>query len=435
MKTIIHWFKHDLRIHDMPGFASINLQDRLLPIYIFDPRGNTETGYGFPKMGEKRQAFLEQSVMALKEKLLSMNSDLLILEGIPEEILPELIHHNNVDAIHTEKEIAYEELQVLFKLKNNISIPIIEFESRTLFTESELPWNLDKLPSVFTEFRKGIEKHIGLERCILAESINRELPTLPDKITSTISWNGPNFKHVPNHPKASISAIGGEDEGLNRLQEYTYGMHGIATYKETRNGLIGSSYSSKFSPWLALGCLSAKKILHTVNEYEKKFGANESTYWMKFELLWREFFQWTLKKYGNAFFQFGGIRGIDKEITICTDTFDSWRFGTTKDNFINANMKELLLTGFMSNRGRQNVASYLVHDLKQDWRMGAAWFESTLIDYDVASNWGNWMYIAGVGNDPRQDRVFNTKKQADIYDPKGEYQALWLDEIMAKIDY
>jgi deoxyribodipyrimidine photo-lyase len=81
----------------------------------------------------------------------------------------------------------------------------------------------------------------------------------------------------------------------------------------------------------------------------------------------------------------------------------------------------------MSNRGRQNVASYLVKDLNVDWRMGAAWFESMLIDYDPCSNYGNWMYVAGVGNDPREDRYFNIKKQAERYDPDGRYVNLWLD--------
>lgn len=102
-----------------------------------------------------------------------------------------------------------------------------------------------------------------------------------------------------------------------------------------------------------------------------------------------------------------------------------WIEGETGDDFVDANMIELKTTGFMSNRGRQNVASYLVHKLNLDWRVGAAWFESMLIDYDVTSNYGNWIYAAGVGNDPR-DRVFNTKKQAGMYDKSGAYRKLWL---------
>jgi deoxyribodipyrimidine photo-lyase len=89
-------------------------------------------------------------------------------------------------------------------------------------------------------------------------------------------------------------------------------------------------------------------------------------------------------------------------------------------------MRELKATGFMSNRGRQNVASFWVHEYAQDWRYGAAYFEEQLIDYDPASNWGNWAYLAGVGHDPRGWRKFNIEKQAQQYDPDDKYQDLWL---------
>jgi len=435
MKTILYWFKHDLRIHDMPGLSSMDPQDRLLAIYVFDPRHTMNTEYGFPKMGKKRQCFLEQTVLALQQKLRTIGNDLLLFDGKPEEIIPILIERYDIDAIHTEKEHAPEEVGVITALKLQVQIPIIEFESRTLYQERELPWAISQMPRVFTEFRKGIERFNGYQITPYPSSEVSKPPEVVDISDIHHRWSGPQYLNAQYHPKAAIRAIGGENEGLKRLHEYTFGTHGIATYKETRNGLIGDAYSSKFSPWLAVGAVSARTIMHTVNEYESQFGANDSTYWMKFELLWREFFQWTLQKYGRRLFYSGGIRGIKNKNSWNQEVFDSWRFGETKDPFVNANMKELFLTGFMSNRGRQNVASYLVHELKQDWRIGASWFESTLIDYDVASNWGNWMYLAGVGNDPRQDRVFNTKKQADMYDPNGEYQQCWLHEYMAKNDY
>ena len=106
--------------------------------------------------------------------------------------------------------------------------------------------------------------------------------------------------------------------------------------------------------------------------------------------------------------------------------FNKWQNAETGNDFIDANMLELKLTGFMSNRGRQNVASYLCNDLKLDWRYGAAYFEQQLIDYDVSSNWGNWAYLAGVGNDPRGNRAFNIEKQANDYDKNKSYRNLWL---------
>ena len=98
--------------------------------------------------------------------------------------------------------------------------------------------------------------------------------------------------------------------------------------------------------------------------------------------------------------------------------------GRTEDSFINANMNQLRQTGYMSNRGRQNVASYLIHDLGQDWRFGASVFSYYLVDYDVANNIGNWMYIAGVGHS-KHKRVFNTRFQKERYDPQGQFTKAW----------
>ena len=107
------------------------------------------------------------------------------------------------------------------------------------------------------------------------------------------------------------------------------------------------------------------------------------------------------------------------------EKFFQWTSGQTGDPFVDANMKELNQTGWMSNRGRQNVASYLVHDLGVDWRWGAAYFESMLIDYDVHSNYGNWLYVSGLGTGPK-NKKFDTRLQAKMYDEKGKYQNLWL---------
>jgi deoxyribodipyrimidine photo-lyase len=109
--------------------------------------------------------------------------------------------------------------------------------------------------------------------------------------------------------------------------------------------------------------------------------------------------------------------------------FEIWQTGNTGFPLVDANMRELADTGFMSNRGRQNVASFLTKNLGIDWRMGAEWFESRLIDYDPCSNWGNWNYTAGIGNDARGFRFFNINKQAQDYDPLGEYVKHWLPEL------
>ena len=178
---------------------------------------------------------------------------------------------------------------------------------------------------------------------------------------------------------------------------------------------------------MALGCLSPREIYYELKKYESIYNANDSTYWLQFELLWRDYFRFMMKKYKHHYFLEFGINQSKIESTQHNSLlFDKWRSGETGIEFIDANMNELNSTGFMSNRGRQNVASYFCNQLQLDWRYGAAYFEQQLIDYDVCSNWGNWAYLAGVGNDPRGKREFNIDKQANDYDKLKTYRKLWL---------
>jgi len=221
---------------------------------------------------------------------------------------------------------------------------------------------------------------------------------------------------------------GGEDAALERLQNYFWDQDLLQKYKFTRNGLLGADYSSKFSPWLANGSLSPREIYRQVKKYEDERKDNVSTYWMVFELIWRDFFRFSAIRYGDAMFKAGGIQHKERDWRHDRDDFERWAKAQTGIPFIDANMRELNQTGFMSNRGRQNVASFLAQNLNIDWRMGAEYFESQLIDYDVCSNYGNWMYNSTVGQDPR-NRYFNILKQANKYDKKGEYVRHWLPEL------
>jgi len=219
---------------------------------------------------------------------------------------------------------------------------------------------------------------------------------------------------------------GGETEGLARLHAYLWERDALKTYKETRNGMLGEDYSSKFSPWLAHGCLSARQIAAEVRRYEAERVSNQSTYWMLFELLWRDFFRLYGQKYGDRLFWRSGPKdesGMPRRVD--EGWYAKWREGRTGFPLVDANMIELRETGFMSNRGRQNAASFWAKHMQQDWRAGAAWFESMLIDYDVTSNWGNWAYVAGVGSDPR-GRYFDIERQAKKYDADAAYVKHWI---------
>ncbi|MFO6423827.1 FAD-binding domain-containing protein, partial [Motilimonas sp. KMU-193] len=158
---------------------------------------------------------------------------------------------------------------------------------------------------------------------------------------------------------------------------------------------------------------------------ENEFGANESTYWLGFELWWREYFQWLALQLKTDLYRFQGRPGKAPLTSYFSERFVKWCLGQTPFPLVNACMKQLNQTGYMSNRGRQIVASCLVNELGVDWRYGAAYFQQQLADHDVASNWGNWQYIAGVGVDPRGGRHFNLAKQTQTYDLNGDFVAKW----------
>jgi deoxyribodipyrimidine photo-lyase len=337
------------------------------------------------------------------------------------------VSHYKVNKLYAKREVTFEEKQTEQLVQTELwkqQCEMLTFSTSTLYHAQDLPFSIKDIPDVFSNFRKKVEKESTI-RSVFEKPISISSPEFPVAQFPTLDQLGLSFSEIDK--RAAIVFEGGESAALKRMNHYFSETKAISQYKETRNGLIGADYSSKFSAWLSLGCLSPREIFFELKKYESQFGANESTYWLVFELLWRDYFRFMMKKYSNKFFQQSGIQ--NKGISVNKHNIqmlDSWINGTTGVDFVDANMLELKLTGFMSNRGRQNVASYLCNDLKLDWRYGAAYFEQQLIDYDVSSNWGNWAYLAGVGNDPRGNRYFNIDKQAQDYDRDKSYRKLWL---------
>ncbi len=181
------------------------------------------------------------------------------------------------------------------------------------------------------------------------------------------------------HPQSAFPFKGGETSALARLKFYLWDTRAVEQYKITRNGLLGSEYSTKFSPWLAFGSISPRRIFYELKKYERERVKNDSTYWVVFELLWRDYFRFIAAKYGNCLFYSGGVKKLKYKWNEDLDKFEKWAHGKTGVPFVDANMRELLHTGWMSNRGRQNVASFLTKNLCLDWRLGAEWFESLLV--------------------------------------------------------
>lgn len=427
MKTSIVWFTTNLRINDnKPLLEAISHSDQVIPIYVFNSMNLEATAHKTYKMGKFRLKFLMESLQELDFSLKELGSKLLFKFGNPKEIIPLIVQKYDVTDIYTVEPPAHEERQLLQELEKECwskKCMIHTFETSTLFAPSDLPFTLRKLPDVYTKFRTIVEKECTVKEPLEAP-IKISSPPLQDfEIPSEIKKI---LNELIEDERTAFPFKGGLLMAKQRVQSYFFETEQISIYKETRNGMIGSDYSSKFSPWLALGCISPREVIYDLMHFEKNNIKNESTYWLFFELMWREYFHWVMRKYDTKLFLKNGIKDSEPiSRNMYYVHFEKWKNGQTGNQFVDANMNELNATGFMSNRGRQNVASYLCNDLKLDWRYGAAYFEEQLIDYDVCSNWGNWAYIAGVGNDPRGHRFFNVEKQANDYDKEHKYRGLW----------
>ncbi len=419
-KTGIVWFTNDLRLHDNPALTSaIGECHEIVPVFILDRVQMGKDRYGNLKTGPFRAHFLIQSLQDLSANLRLKGSSLIVRKGNTPEILLEITQKYQAEKLYSARQIWHEEVQREEKVKK--VLPLSTYDSNFLIDPLNCPFPIEELPMIFSTFRKKAEKSKIFRKPLPPpEAINSPPLTHDFPLTDLIEHAS------PPDPRTAFPFEGGESKALKRVREYIWEKELILTYKSTRNGMVGSDYSSKFSPWLTHGCLSPSRIHSEIRKFESERGSNASTYWLKFELLWREFFRYTSMKYGSRMFLYTGIKEKDPGLEPNTRNFLRWKEGKTGDDFVDAHMKELFLTGFMSNRGRQNAASYLVHELKTDWRWGAAWFESLLIDYDPASNFGNWQYVTGIGNDPVENRKFNTRLQAEKYDPLGEFRNLWL---------
>ncbi|MFV8372434.1 DASH family cryptochrome [Flavobacterium sp. LB2P74] len=422
------WFRNDLRVHDNESLTNAVLEnDTVFAVYCFDPRHFEQSKFGFKKTAKFRAQFLIESVKALKENLEQLNISFLVYHQKPEECIPEIIAQNEISSVYFQEEWTSEELEVLENIKSKVpdSVAYKATYNQFLFHPASIPFAIESIPNVFTQFRNQCEKSTKVRPEFTVQPLLPENLILDKTVIPTMETLG--FADFEMDSRTAFPFRGGENEALKRMKNYFWETKKLSVYKLTRNGLIGADFSSKFSPWLANGSISAKTIYWEIIKYEQEVEKNDSTYWLVFELIWRDYFKYISMKNGNSIFKIGGILDKNYDWKNNQSAINNWINGNTQEPFVNANMIELQQTGWMSNRGRQNVASYFAKNLLLDWRIGAAYFEAMLIDYDVHSNYGNWMYVSGVGNDPR-DRKFNIKLQAENYDGQSKFQQLWLQQ-------
>ncbi|MEZ9998643.1 DASH family cryptochrome [Vibrio lentus] len=450
MKKIgLYLFTNDLRINDNQLLhCAAQSVDKLISVIVeptlvhFSADFAQEQSYG-----AHRQTFVSQSITNLVSNLVKLGQQLVVIHSnhlepdAAEQTLSQIIATQHVTHFFANAHCGHDERRLIHSLQSRHPglITCLPHHS-TLFDSHELPFELSKVPSSFTKFRKLVE-HLDVNggKTVIARLPPPVTPT-PTPTPTPVSAI-PLFSSANSERAVSNDYLGGEDSGLAHLDNYFSHDYAL-NYKQTQNAFDGIENSTKFSPWLALGCVSPKTIYRHLKQFETEHGSNDSTYWIYFELLWREYFYWKCLSLSSSLFGDSSDQKLNTPNSTGTSNlnFAKWKSGNTNYPIVDACMRQLNETGYMSNRGRQLAASCLIYELGIDWRHGAAYFESQLIDYDVASNWGNWAYIAGALNSQVNTQAnkqknanqaqpkshhFDLARQTDMYDPDHIFINKW----------
>lgn len=383
------WFKNDLRLHDNQALVTAQEEcTELLFCYCIKKKDFSELELGFRRTDVIRFRFMEQSVLNLKKNLETLGGHLIVGTDSALVTLPKLVKEYDITDIYAEEEYAAYEMALAGEIQN--VLPKIKFHffwGKTLYHKDDIPFEISKIPLTSKAYRIPAGKKTEVRKALGAPGKLNAVAGIKDEGFPSYKLYG--FK-ISEYENSAPLVKGGEDAALQRLDYYTFESKLLTGYRWSRNKSDGLDYSSKFSPYLALGCISARMIYEKVKAYEEHVKKNQSTWWLIFELVWRDYFTFKAMRFGSSVFKTKGYKNKEMEWENDPLKFEKWCQGKTGIPFVDAHMRQLNETGFMSNRGRVNCASYFVHDLKIDWTWGAAYFESKLIDYDVSSNWMNW---------------------------------------------
>ncbi|MFZ6817420.1 DASH family cryptochrome [Undibacterium sp. Ji22W] len=447
-KLIIYWFRNDLRVDDNPALNyACALAERtgaeLLTVFChtsaYGAMRASQTKWGFVRLSTHRQKFLCDSLKDLRRQLHQYEFSLLELDGelsAQTEFWAYLSQHYELQTLVCEEIAAPEEVAQVRSLRA-LKLPVHTVWQSTMYSPEDFDFALTQMPDQFTAFRHKVEQGAYPCRqplsCTLSKNFALDDPNLQALSVQMQSEEEVFVEHLEQDSRSSFpyrtaEFCGGSQAALQHLEHY-FSTDLAHSYKQTRNQLHGTEFSTKFSPWLASGAVSPSQIMAALRVFEDEKGKSDSSYWIWFELLWRDYFRFLHCKYGVWLYRASGLSKTPVSLpAFDAQKFQAWTQSTTGEPLIDAAMRELATTGYLSNRLRQQVVSYWLHELRGDWRVAAAWFESQLLDYDIYSNQGNCLYLAGLGTDPRGylgGRWFDPQKQAKQHDADGVYRRLW----------
>lgn len=414
MTTIIVWFRNDLRLHDHPALsAAIADADNVIPLFILDDK----ILHG-KHAGSNRNRFLLECLQDLAQNLRAKQGNLIIRSGSASDVLPALIAETGAQAVYATEDFSPYAVARDKRVKSQLEktrVTLRLFTGRLAVTELDAIRTQSGAPyKVFTPFWKNWQ---GVERRAVYDS--PEMITVPKGIQSSAL---PNIADITEADDLSAKAMpGGETAARKQLETFLSGP--LQQYHTTHNDMAADA-TSHLSPYLHFGCLSPREIETMLPE-----GAGAAA-WHR-QLAWREFYHYVLRHFPSNTTREFQERYHTMQWDNNTALLRAWQQGKTGCPIVDAAMRQLQQEGWMHNRARLIVGSFLTKDLWQDWRLGEQYFMKMLVDGDEANNNGNWQWIASVGVDPAPvfRRLYNPASQQATYDPKGEYVRKYVPEL------
>jgi deoxyribodipyrimidine photo-lyase len=411
VKKTLFLFRRDLRLHDNTALLkALSESDKVVVGFVFDSRQTDikENKY----FSENSFAFLLQSLQELEEDVSKKGGKLHFFEGLSHEVVESLIQKDGISSVYLNKDYTpfartRDALIVKSAKKNAVSVQL--FDDYTLSPVETILTGGGKPYSVFTPFMNNAAKHTVHEPVKNAHT-NYHSGKLK---TKTIS-----LKHFGALLKKTLALPAGRKAGLRIL----HSVDTLKRYESARN-MVAEKGTSRLSPHHKFGTVSIRETYHAIKK--QKFDTKQ----FLAELYWRDFYLHIAYHFPKVFKESflpwaNNIRWLNDK-----KQFKAWTEGRTGVPIVDAGMRQLNEMGWMHNRARMIVASYLTKNLLIDWRWGERYFASKLLDYDPASNNGGWQWSASVGADPRPLRIFNPYTQAEKYDPEATYIKEWVSEL------
>jgi len=401
--TALFWHRRDLRINDNKGlFEALKQNEIVHPIFIFDKSILDK----LPN-NDQRILFIYQEIESLKKSYQNLGSDLWVYYGEPSEIIPKIAQELNCSSVYFNNDYepyALQRDQEIQVSLNNIKIEFVGKKDHVIFEKNEVLKDDGKPYTIFTPYSRKWKANLK-EEDLREYSIEKHTGNLVQK--------------QQEEALITLEEMGFESKVLHDFPDRIAKNEILNNYHLSRN-FPAVKGTSKLSLHLRFGTISIRKLALIAREQNETY-LNE--------LIWRDFYQMIIfhfpKSAENSF-----KAQYDKIIWEKNEAhFDSWCTGKTGYPIVDAGMRELNATGFMHNRVRMVVASFLTKHLLLDWRLGAAYFAEKLLDFELASNTGGWQWAAGCGCDAAPYfRVFNPQAQQEKFDKSFEYIKKWVPE-------